>query len=51
MVNAVYAPLFRYFGIINPVLSQGVFQGPPRVLAWRAALAARPSVRDAVVRD
>lgn len=51
MVDAVHAPLFRYFGIINPTLSQAVFQGLPRVLAWRASLAARPSVQNAVVPD
>jgi len=51
MVDAVYAPLFRYFGIINPAVSQAVFEGLPRVSAWRAALAARPSVQDAVVPD
>ena len=51
MVDAVYAPLFRYFGIIDPAVSQAVFDGLPRITAWRAALAARPSVRDAVVPD
>lgn len=51
LVDAVYAPLFRYFGIINPAISQAVFEGLPRVSAWRTALASRPSVRDAVVPD
>ncbi|AYG69389.1 MULTISPECIES: glutathione S-transferase family protein [unclassified Rhizobium] len=51
MVDAVYAPLFRYFAIIDPAVSQAIFEGFPRVLAWRAALAARPSVRNAVVED
>jgi glutathione S-transferase len=51
MVDAVYAPLLRYFGIVNPAIAQGGFQGLPRVLGWRAAWAARPSVRDAVVPD
>jgi glutathione S-transferase len=51
MVDAVYAPLFRYFGIIDPTVAQAVFEGLPRVSAWRAMLAARPSVRDAVVAD
>ena len=51
MVDAVYAPLFRYFAIIDPAVSQAIFDDLPRVSAWRAALAARPSVRDAVVED
>jgi len=51
MVDAVYAPLFRYFAIIDPEVSQAIFEGFPRVSAWRAALAARPSVRNAVVED
>ncbi|HWT57498.1 MAG TPA: glutathione S-transferase family protein [Rhizobium sp.] len=51
MVDAVYAPLFRYFGIIDPAVSQAIFEGFPRVSTWRAALAARPSVGNAVVGD
>jgi glutathione S-transferase len=51
MVDAVYAPLFRYFGIIDPAVAKLIFDGLPRVSAWRAALAERPSVREAVVDD
>ncbi len=51
MVDAVFAPLFRYFDILDPAVSQPIFKNLPRVTAWRAALAARPSVRDAVVED
>jgi glutathione S-transferase len=51
MVDAVYAPLFRYFAIIDPAVARGIFDDFPRVSAWRAALAARPSVRSAVVED
>ncbi|ANL50997.1 glutathione S-transferase domain-containing protein (plasmid) [Rhizobium phaseoli] len=51
MVDAVYAPLFRYFGIIDPAAAQSVFEGLPRVSSWRKTLAARPSVKDAVVAD
>ncbi|RFB84964.1 glutathione S-transferase [Rhizobium leguminosarum bv. trifolii] len=51
MVDAVYAPLFRYFAIIDPAVSQAIFEGFPRVSAWRAALAARASVGNAVVGD
>jgi glutathione S-transferase len=48
MVDAVYAPLFRYFGISDPAVAQQVFDGLPRISAWRSALAARTSVREAV---
>lgn len=51
MVDAVYAPLFRYFDILDPAVSQPIFEGFPRVSAWRASLAARPSVKGAVVDD
>lgn len=51
MVDAVYAPLFRYFGIIDATVAHQIFDGLPRISAWRTALAARPSVRDAVVED
>lgn len=51
MVDAVYAPLFRYFGLIDPSAAQQVFDGLPRVSAWREALAARASVRHAVADD
>jgi len=49
LVDAVYAPLFRYFGIIDAAISALIFAGLPRVTAWRAALANRPSVKDAVL--
>ncbi|MBI2779092.1 MAG: glutathione S-transferase C-terminal domain-containing protein [Gammaproteobacteria bacterium] len=38
MVDAVFGPIFRYFG---------VYDCTPKVRAWRSALAARPSVKDA----
>jgi glutathione S-transferase len=44
MVDAVYAPLFRYFDIIDAAVSQSIFEDLPRVKAWRAALAGRQSV-------
>lgn len=51
MVDAVFAPLFRYFDILNPAVSQPIFESLPRVSAWRAALAVRPSVVAAVGGD
>lgn len=49
LVDAVYAPLFRYFGIIDPDVADPIFAGLPRVTAWQAALAERPSVKNAVI--
>jgi len=51
MVDAVFAPLFRYFDILDPTVSLPIFEGLPRVSAWRKALAARPSVIAAVGED
>jgi len=45
LVDAVFGPAFRYFEVIPP---EGLFDGLPRVAAWRDALAGRPSVRGAV---
>ncbi|RZL34093.1 MAG: glutathione S-transferase family protein [Rubrivivax sp.] len=45
LVDVVFGPVFRYFDVIPP---KELFDGLPRLAAWRAALAARPSVRDAV---
>jgi glutathione S-transferase len=51
MVDAVFAPLFRYFDILDPTVSQPIFENLPRISAWRAALAARQSVIAAVAED
>ncbi|NOW48657.1 glutathione S-transferase [Novosphingobium sp. SG751A] len=51
MVDAVFAPLLRYFDILDPMVSQPIFENRPRVTAWRAALAARESVIAAVAGD
>ena len=48
LVDAVFGPVFRYFEVIPP---EGLFDGLPRLQAWRTALAARPSVRGAVAAD
>jgi glutathione S-transferase len=47
----VFGPVFRYFDLFDLFLEHGIFAGKPKVAAWRAALAARPSIRDAVVAD
>ncbi|MDZ7920681.1 glutathione S-transferase family protein [Rhodoferax sp.] len=51
MVDVVFAPLFRYFDILDPTVSQPIFENLPRASAWRAALAARQSVIAAVGED
>jgi len=52
LVDAAFGPVFRYFDTFEAVLPPlGVFDTAPKVRAWRAALAVRPSVRDAVAVD
>lgn len=52
LVDAAFGPVFRYFDTFEAVPPPlGVFDAVPRVRAWRAALAVRPSVRDAVAVD
>lgn len=51
LVDAVFAPIFRYFDVFDRVVDLGVFAGLPKVQVWRRALAVRPSVRGAVVAD
>jgi glutathione S-transferase len=48
LVDAVFAPIFRYFDVFDTMVDTEVFDGLPRVQAWRRALAARPSVRGAM---
>ncbi len=51
MVDVVFAPLFRYFDLIDETVMQTMFQGLPRVSRWREALALRESVVAAVGLD
>lgn len=51
MVDAVFAPLLRYFDLIDPAVTQKMFHGFPRVERWREALALRKSVVAAVGQD
>jgi glutathione S-transferase len=51
MVDAVFGPVFRYFDVFEQLGEPGLFAGMPRVQAWRAALARRPSVQAAVAAD
>jgi glutathione S-transferase len=51
LVDAAFAPTFRYFDVFDRMAETGVFAETPRVRAWRAALSVRPSVREAVTAD
>jgi len=51
MVDAVFAPVFRYFEVFGALGISGFFDAMPKVHAWRDALARRESVRAAVSED
>ncbi len=51
LVDAVFAPVFRYFDTFDRIADFGVFDGLPGMAEWRRALAGRPSVRNAVAPD
>ncbi len=51
MVDVVFGPVFRYFDTLDAIEDFGFFVAAPKVRAWRAALAARTSVRQAVRED
>lgn len=48
LVDAAFAPAFRTLDLFDGLAGRTLFDGLPRVRAWRAALAARPSVQAAV---
>ncbi|TIX92696.1 glutathione S-transferase family protein [Rhizobium sp. P44RR-XXIV] len=51
LVDAVFAPIFRYFEVFDAIAPTGLFDALPRVTAWCGELALRQSVRDAVTPD
>jgi glutathione S-transferase len=51
LVDAVFAPVFRYFDVFDEIADFGILAGKPKLARWRKALAARPSVRSAVSAD
>lgn len=48
LVDAAFAPVFRYFDVFDEVSGVTFFAHTPKVRAWRLALSERPSVRSAV---
>ena len=51
LVDAAFAPIFRYFEVFDAIAPTGVLADFPRVTAWSRELAMRPSVRNAVEDD
>ena len=51
LVDAVFAPVFRYFDLFDELTDHGILRDVHKVRAWRAELAKRPSVRTAVGAD
>lgn len=51
VVDATFAPIFRYFDVFEEIEDFGIFAEVPKVQAWRSALAERPSVINAVSPD
>src|SRR3954449_2569473 len=48
LVDAVFAPIFRYFDVFDRLTDLGLFAATPKLRAWRQRLAERPSVQAAV---
>jgi len=51
IVDAVFAPVFRYFDTFEAIGEPDAFATTPRLRAWRQALAARASVQQSVAAD
>ncbi|MBR0753899.1 glutathione S-transferase family protein [Bradyrhizobium jicamae] len=51
LVDAVFAPIFRYFDVFDELTDLAIFAETPKLRAWRTALEKRPSVTGAVSPD
>jgi glutathione S-transferase len=51
LVDAVFAPIFRYFDVFDEFTDLAVFKDTAKLRKWRAELAKRPSVEAAVGAD
>lgn len=51
LVDAAFAPVFRYLDLFDRIDGSGFVSRRPRLAAWREALRTRPSVAGAVVAD
>jgi glutathione S-transferase len=48
LVDAAFAPVFRYFDVFDPIYDMDFFSHTPKVAAWRRVLAKRRSVQRAI---
>jgi len=51
LVDAVFAPVFRYFDAFDRISDFAILRDLPRIARWRRALSERPSVKSAVGAD
>jgi glutathione S-transferase len=51
LVDAVFAPVFRYFDVFDEIGDFAILADKPKLARWRKSLAARSSVRSAVSAD
>ena len=48
LVDAVFAPAFRYFDVFDEIGDFGILANKPKIAHWRKSLRERPSLRTAV---
>lgn len=48
LVDAVFAPAFRYFDVFDEIGDFGILANKPKIARWRKNLRERPSVKNAV---
>jgi glutathione S-transferase len=51
LVDAVFAPVFRYFDVFDRIGDFGILAEKPKLAKWRSSLTQRPSARGAVSAD
>jgi glutathione S-transferase len=51
MVDAVFAPVFRYFDVFDTIADFGILEGKPKTARWRQVLRERASVQAAAAAD
>ena len=51
LVDAAFAPVFRYFDVFDTIADFRILEGKPKTAKWRQALRERPSVQVAVASD
>jgi glutathione S-transferase len=51
LVDATFAPIFRYFDVLDAIADFGIFTDTPNLTKWRQTLQVRSSVAMAVVED